>query len=439
VARDSLGLLGHVIDGQIRLDQLVGEGGFAVVYRGILLASGESIAVKCLKLQAATGTEEADAFARRFRDEGRLLQGLSQGNADIVRCISMSTTISPVNGNLFPYMALEWLDGNTLGVDLRRRREAGMRGRSLAEVIALFEPAALALDWAHRHGVVHRDVKPGNLFLTPTASGRVRMKVLDFGLAKILDERMDITMAATSGNVLMCSPRYAAPEHFDLKLGGYGPWTDVYSFALVLLEALADRRVRKADGLLPCMEAALDSNTDMRARTLGIDVPETVEQVLARAVALKPKARQATAGQLWAELTAAAASFDAPPSFVPDTARTPSATPPISAPPEGPRSLGGTLIMNRPSPVARPVPSAPAPAPVAPAPASAPQRRRQRHLSGLGCPPRRRGLHSVPCHPPPGRRRRRSCRRCPRPRWDRGARGQRGSSCFSSPSSPSWR
>jgi eukaryotic-like serine/threonine-protein kinase len=136
--RDSLHLVGETLDGQLRLEKLVDEGGFAVVYRGVVIATGEPVAVKCLKLQAAHGTEESDAFARRFRDEGRLLQGLSQGNRDIVRCITMSTTISPSSGMLLPYMALEWLEGQTLGVDLKRRRERGSRGRSLKEVLQLF-------------------------------------------------------------------------------------------------------------------------------------------------------------------------------------------------------------------------------------------------------------------------------------------------------------
>ena len=91
------------------------------------------------------------------------------------------------------------------------------------------------------------------------------MKVLDFGLAKILDETIGITLAATAGNFMMCSPRYAAPEQFDPKIGAIGPWTDVYSLALVLLESLRDERVRKGDGLIGCMRRRIDPKANLSA------------------------------------------------------------------------------------------------------------------------------------------------------------------------------
>jgi serine/threonine protein kinase len=170
--------------------------------------------------------------------------------------------------------------------------------------VAVFDPGAMALDHAHRQGVVHRDVKPGNLFMA-TAQGRVRMKVLDFGLAKILDETIGITQAATVGSFMMCSPRYAAPEQFDPKIGAVGPWTDVYSLALVLLEALRDQKVRKGDGLIGCMQEAIDPKNDISAKGLGMHLPPRIEAALARAVTIDPQARQKTAGELWEEIKTA--------------------------------------------------------------------------------------------------------------------------------------
>jgi serine/threonine protein kinase len=303
MAREPFGLTGQLIDGQFRVERAVGEGGFSVVYRGMHVGLGEPIAIKCLKLTATLDGESIEVFTRRFRDEGRLLYRLGQGNLDIVRCIMAGTTVAPT-GALVPYMVLEWLDGSSLAMDLKSRREQKLRGRSLEELVAVFDPGAMALDHAHRQGVVHRDVKPANLFMA-ASQGRMRMKVLDFGLAKILDETIGITQAATVGNFMMCSPRYAAPEQFDPKIGAVGPWTDVYSLALVLLEALRDQKVRKGDGLIGCMEEAVDPKTDISAKALGMQLPPRIEAALARAVMMDPQARQKTAGELWEEIKAA--------------------------------------------------------------------------------------------------------------------------------------
>ncbi|HEY5243788.1 MAG TPA: serine/threonine-protein kinase, partial [Polyangiaceae bacterium] len=310
MSREPFGLTGQLIDGQFRVERAIGEGGFSVVYRGMHVGLGEPIAIKCLKLTATLDGESIEVFTRRFRDEGRLLYRLGQGNLDIVRCIMAGTTVAPT-GALVPYMVLEWLEGRSLGMDFRARREQKLRGRSLQELVAVFNPGAMALDHAHRQGVVHRDVKPANLFMA-TSQGRVRMKVLDFGLAKILDETIGITQAATVGNFMMCSPRYAAPEQFDPKIGPVGPWTDVYSLALVLLEALRDEKVRKGDGLVGCLEEAVSRKTDMSARALGMHLPPRIEAALARAVSMDPQARQKTAGELWEEIKAAALERQSP-------------------------------------------------------------------------------------------------------------------------------
>jgi serine/threonine protein kinase len=303
MAREPFGLAGQLIDGQFRVERAIGEGGFSVVYRGMHVGLSEPIAIKCLKLTATLDGESIEVFTRRFRDEGRLLYRLGQGNLDIVRCIMAGTTVAPT-GALVPYMVLEWLEGRSLSMDLKSRRDEKLRGRSLEELVAVFDPGAMALDHAHRQGVVHRDVKPGNLFMA-ASQGRVRMKVLDFGLAKILDETIGITQAATVGSFMMCSPRYAAPEQFDPKLGAVGPWTDVYSLALVLLEALRDQKVRKGDGLIACMEEAVNPKTDISAKALGMQLPPRIEAALARAVTMDPQARQKTAGELWGEIKAA--------------------------------------------------------------------------------------------------------------------------------------
>ena len=357
MAREPFGLTGQTIDGQFRVERAIGEGGFSVVYRGMHLGLGEPIAVKCLKLTTTLDGESIESFTRRFRDEGRLLYRLGQGNLDIVRCIISGTTVAPASGALVPYMVLEWLDGRSLALDLKMRRDQQLRGRSLEEMVALFDPGAMALDYAHQQSVVHRDVKPGNLFLVdPKATGRPRMKVLDFGLAKILDETIGITMAATIGAFMMCSPRYAAPEQFDPRIGTIGTWTDVYSLALVLLEVLRDQKVRKAEGFAASLIEAVDPKVDLSARGLGLLLPPRIEAALARAVSIDTTLRQKTAGELWDEIKTAMRAQVSVPASAPaeqpdDYARSPESMasrtlrdPVYSVP--VPSEGGGTLVMS---------------------------------------------------------------------------------------------
>src|SRR5579864_419165 len=226
---DPFGLVGQVLDGHFRVDRYVGEGGFSVVYRGTHVGLSEPIAIKCLKLPAALGSALVESFVRRFRDESRLHYKLSQGNLHIVRSITSGTMIAPATSALLPYTVLEWLEGRSLAEEFVDRRSRGMRGRSLADVVRMLDSAVDAVAYAHAQGVVHRDLNPGNLFLAQTPAG-IRLKVLDFGVAKVLaDSALAMGPAArTLGNVRIFTPAYGAPEQFDESLGAIGPWTDVY-------------------------------------------------------------------------------------------------------------------------------------------------------------------------------------------------------------------
>jgi serine/threonine protein kinase len=312
---DVLGLVGSTID-QVRFDACVDAGGFGLIYRGYHEGLGETVAIKCLRIASIQKTNEAirEALAGRFRDETKLLYRLSQGNLDIVRCISSGTLIAPTTQEYTPYMVLEWLDGCTLSAELKERRAQKLKPRTLEAAVQLLDSAALALAYAHGHDVVHRDVKPGNLFLTRTREG-VRMKVLDFGLAKIMsDESIGVRPSVETGvGVYFCSPSYGAPEQFSGTIGKIGPHTDVYSLTMVLLECMSGEKVRHAGSLADGLLKAIDPTTGSpSASSLGLHVPKMVEQLLLRSVAQNPLERPRDAGVLWSELKAAIASAPRP-------------------------------------------------------------------------------------------------------------------------------
>jgi serine/threonine protein kinase len=306
---DPFGLVGSVLDGQYRVDAWVGEGGFSVVYRGLHLGLNELVAIKCHKPLADFPDAVAD-FLNRFKDESRIAYRLSQGNLDIVRCIASGT--HTLGKRPLPYMVLEWLEGQPLSTVFRDRRAAKHTGAPFQDIFRLFAPAAEALAYAHSQGVIHRDVKPGNLFLAKTREGGVRLKVLDFGMAKFMAESASdgpnpgfSRLAMSVGNIAIFSAPYAAPEQFDPAMGAIGAFTDVYSFALVFLEALTDRRVRTGEGLAECLVQACKPSTSLTVRQLLTGrpaLPPAVERALERAISTKPSERQQNMGQFLGEL-----------------------------------------------------------------------------------------------------------------------------------------
>ncbi len=319
---DPFGLVGQLLDGQFRVDALVGEGGFSAVYRGLHIGLGEPIAIKCLKIPATVysppqlagtdtsppatpvmGTVLVDSFVKRFRDESRILYRLGQGNLNVVRCIASGTTLAPATQAVTPYMVLEWLEGRTLDADLEAR---GGRGRTLAETMSLIEPVADAIAHAHAMGVVHRDLSPGNIFLATQRDGGTRAKVLDFGIAKVMTDDLELgPRTQTITQIRIFSPAYAAPEQFDSRIAPPGPYSDVYALALIAVEVLTGRAVRQGNTVGELMQSALDPNAPRTPRALGAPVPEAMEQVFARALSMDPKARQKDAGELWRELRGA--------------------------------------------------------------------------------------------------------------------------------------
>jgi len=384
---DPFGLVGTKLEGQYRVDAVVGEGGFGVVYRGWHESLEQPIAIKALKVISADDPRVQEALFAKFKDEAKLLYTLSQASLHIVRSMDFGAVTTPA-GHWAPYMILEWLAGRSMAEDLSERRKRGMRGRTLDEAFAILEPAAEGLQVAHARRVAHRDVKPANFFLLASQEGP-RVKVLDFGIAKIV---RDGEGPGTRSPFASFTWLYAAPEQLDPRVGQTGLETDVYGFALVLTELLTDRAPVEGRDVVTILKASTDPTVRPTPRQRGASVPDAVEHVCRRALAVDPKARFATVGELWAALVAARrASVAGPMSATPVTkpsegsgAASPSMTgapvPPsvaamsvaaVSALPESPRVASGPPLGTAPpgyAPAAHgpTAPSGPTPPPFAP-------------------------------------------------------------------------
>ena len=187
---------------------------------------------------------------------------------------------------LVPYMVLEWLDGRSLAQDFEVRRQEGKTGRSMDEVVLLLDSAAQGLAFAHSQGVVHRDMNPGNLFLTARRQGDGvdDEGVLDFGVAKVVsDHALELGPRAPTFRAdpdLRAGVRLALPEQFDDNVGKVGSASDVYSFSIIILEALRDLPVREGEHLGEFAMMALEPKGRPTPRSLGVPVGDAVEDVL---------------------------------------------------------------------------------------------------------------------------------------------------------------
>ncbi|WP_437737088.1 protein kinase domain-containing protein [Sorangium sp. So ce1335] len=300
-ASDPFGWVGSIIDGQFAVEALAGEGAFGVVYRARHLGFDAPVAVKCLKIPTGLSPDQQDGFLAKFREEARLLHQLSRRTMGIVQALDIGAAAAP-KGPWTPYIVMEWLEGETLEQDLKRRRAENLPPRSLGDAIKLLAPVASALTVAHEGNVSHRDVKPANLFLLGD-----RMKVLDFGLAKVFSEtpKFAEALVQTGRTFRAFTPQYGAPEQFSPRFGATGPWTDVYAMALILIEVASGQPALCGADVIQLFVASSDEAIRPSLRARGVNASVDVEAVLGRALAIHPSQRFHNLGEMWAALEAA--------------------------------------------------------------------------------------------------------------------------------------
>lgn len=249
---------GERIDHRFALLSLAGAGGMGSVYKASDDRTGRPVAVKLLKK-----TSEAEDL-ERFAREAQLLSELV--HPGIVTYVAHGTT---PEGQ--PFLAMEWLEGE----DLASRLSRGPL--QLPEALVLLRKVAEALAIAHDRGVIHRDLKPGNLFLRDGEIERVAL--VDFGLAR----RASAAFAMTRTGVIIGTPAYMAPEQAcgDRQIT---PATDIFSLGCVLFECLTGQTPFVADHLRAMLARILfDEPTTLRS--LRPEMPESVEALISRMLA----------------------------------------------------------------------------------------------------------------------------------------------------------
>jgi formylglycine-generating enzyme required for sulfatase activity/serine/threonine protein kinase len=303
---DSLNLVGTTIAEKYAVEAVVGEGGFAVVYRAQHIIWKRPVALKVFKALGEFSAAERSKLFDEFVQEGALLAELSERSAAIVQARDIGMLVT-ARGESIPYMVLEWLDGNTLESVLEHERASGLPLRTVDEMVRLLEPAAEALALAHKSGIAHRDVKPGNLFILGDPRGDCTVKLLDFGIAKVVADaqKMAGSFTKTGGQVTSFTPAYGAPEQFTRTHGSTGPWTDVFALALIAVEVLSGKAPLDGDDFVQLAVASSHPTNRPTPRAHGVPVSDAVEAVFAKAFAVKATDRFAAAGEFWNALRAA--------------------------------------------------------------------------------------------------------------------------------------
>ncbi len=259
-----------VLGNRYQLMQTLGTGGMAVVYRAYDLRLERPVAIKVLRQDYT----ESDGFRERFRQEAKAAANLSHPNIVTVHDFGLDASRL--------YIVMEYVPGTDLKSILKER------GRlEIGEAISLIVQACAGIGYAHRAGLVHCDVKPHNMLVTPDQ----RLKVTDFGIARALssiapDEKHEVVW----GSPLYFSPEQAAGQ-------APSPASDVYSLGIVLYEMLTGQLPFTATD--PVELARLHRETvPVAPHLINPEIPLALDQIIMKVLSKEPSARYRTADQL---------------------------------------------------------------------------------------------------------------------------------------------
>jgi serine/threonine-protein kinase len=304
--------LGTIISDRYRLDRILGTGGMGVVYAATQLGLDRLVAVKVVRGELMNKPQAAARLVREARSLATLR------SPHVAQVIDVGTHEGA------PFFVMELLRGKTVHELVSKGGQVPVQ-----QAADITIQACHALGEAHRHGIVHRDVKPSNLFLSEDDAGATVLKVIDFGVSKARLFDPTETSAETESGALLGSPSFMSPEHVRSSSDVDGR-TDIWSLGVILYYMLAAKKPFEAESLLELMTLIVHEPAPslMRARP---DLPNAIEGIVRQCFEKSRQARFRTAAELARALAPFASQpyqelalgmpLDPPPPPAPESAR----------------------------------------------------------------------------------------------------------------------
>src|SRR5215217_201578 len=269
--------VGTLLGQKYQLRQRIGVGAMGIVYEAAGVDEDGAVAIKVLQQHLV----DDEAVIARFRREARAIAGLQHPHLVEVKDFQC-------NPDEPPFMVMELLRGQTLRLLLKQQGPLPL-GRAVAIALQTLS----ALETAHRAGVIHRDIKPDNLFIVSGETGDT-VKVLDFGVARLLHED-DASAVGAEAGAWVGTPSFMAPE--QVRCQPVDARADLYSLGACLFQMVTGRQpIDVADTV--ALFSAIVERVPPLASTLRPEVPEEFSRVLARALHKSPAERFADAGEI---------------------------------------------------------------------------------------------------------------------------------------------
>jgi serine/threonine-protein kinase len=279
-------LVGTVVNGKYKIRALVAAGGMGKIYEAEQMALSRAVALKVLHTKVeGSDLDDDPQFKKRFFREASILARLQHPN--IVTVFDYGA-IEQSEGERF-FISMEFCSGETLARRITERVSLPTK-----ETVHIVRQIARGLTEAHAHGVIHRDLKPSNVMLLRGRDGEELVKIVDFGIVKIVgDDSMEGEDLTQEGSFIG-SPKYMAPEQIT-RGGKIDVRTDIYSFGIILYQCLTGTVPFDGASSIQTLMAHLNQQPQpMRERTPNAEIPEWLDQLVMSCMEKDPAKRPQT-------------------------------------------------------------------------------------------------------------------------------------------------
>jgi len=313
-------LIGQVLKDSYRIEEQIGEGGMGAVFRGVQMTLGRDVAIKIL----LPSLQSTPSMIQRFFQEAKLLSQLNHPN--VVSIIDFGNTETGMI-----YMVMEYLTGSILGQIIPPGK-----GLPLPDTLRLMRQLCAGVEAAHHCRLIHRDLKPGNIFVSKRAGSPETVKILDFGIARALEVEQETRLTRTG--LLMGTPGFLAPEQIDESRDADAR-SDIYALGAILYLMLTGRR--PYEGKTPHSILVRQLQEPPSVDLSPIADREPLAAVVLRAMHLDPESRFQKPGEIVDALEEAldpAEIRSRSSAMIPPSSQSQSS---IVTPPSSPGSTGG--------------------------------------------------------------------------------------------------